>query len=67
MKIRGNTIGTTQSPVAALLAPTDMGEQQQAKARENIGAASAEEIGDIKSALDAIIAMQESIIGGESE
>ena len=67
MKIRGNTVGTTQNPVAALLAPTDMEEQQQAKARENIGAASAKDVGDVKAALDAIIAMQKSIIGGESE
>lgn len=39
---------------------------QKAQARENIGAASADDIGNISAALDSIIAIQESIIGGGS-
>lgn len=39
--------------------------EAQAQARTNIGAASAEDIGDIESALDAIIAIQETLIGGD--
>ena len=38
---------------------------QKAQARENIGAASAEEIGGIETALDAIIDIQNSLIGGD--
>lgn len=39
--------------------------EQKAQARKNIGAASAEAVGDIESALDAIIAIQETLIGGD--
>lgn len=90
-KIIGNTVSASQNPVEALLAATNMTEQQQTQARFNIGAAGSAFVGDVyddlnkkitansnviaeiendignmDSALDAIIAMQESIIGGES-
>ena len=38
---------------------------QQGMARINIGAASAEEVGNIESALDSIIAIQNSLMGGD--
>lgn len=66
MKIRGNTVGTPMRPDKAVLVAADtMTEEQKAQMREKIGAASAEAIGDIKSALDAIIAIQEELIGGD--
>ena len=46
--------------------PQTLTEEQQAQARANIGAVGAEEIGDIETALDTIIAVQESLIGGEA-
>ncbi len=67
MKIRGNTIGTPIKPEKNILKATDLTAEEQAQARANIGAASAEAIGDIESALDAIIAIQEELIGGDGE
>lgn len=64
MKIRGNTIGTTQKPEATLLATTGLTEKQKAQARENIGAVADEVVGDIYAALDGIIAIQENLISG---
>ena len=70
MKIRGNTVGTPMRPEKAVLVAAEaMTEEQKAQVRENIGAASAESIGDIESALDTIIAIQEELInngGGDS-
>lgn len=66
MKIRGNTIGTAMKPEKNLVKATGLSPEEQAQARENIGAASAEAIGDIETALDNIIAIQESLIGGGS-
>jgi hypothetical protein len=40
-------------------------EEQKAQARENIGAADANVIGDIETALDGIIAIQNELIGGD--
>lgn len=67
MKIRGNTIGTPIKPEMNILKATDLTEEEQAQARANIGAASAESIGDIESALNSIIAIQEELInnGGD--
>ena len=65
MIIRGNTIGTTMKPEKTLVKSTDMTPEEQAQARANIGAASADVIGDIETALDAIIAIQNSLIGGD--
>ena len=66
MKIRGNTIGTPMRPDKAVLVGAEaMTEEQKAQMRENIGAASAESLGDIESALDTIIAIQEELIGGD--
>lgn len=70
MKIRGNTIGTNMKPEKNLTKATDLSAEEQAQARQNIGAASAESIGDIESALDSIIAIQEELInngGGSGE
>ena len=70
MKIRGNTVGTPMRPEKAVLVAAEaMTEEQKAQVRENIGAASAESIGDIETALDTIIAIQEELInngGGDS-
>lgn len=41
-------------------------EDQRVQARINIGAASADEIGDISEALDRIIEIQDSLIRGDS-
>lgn len=49
MKIRGNTVGTTLRPEVILTKATALTEEQKAKARENIGAAS---IADIKENVD---------------
>lgn len=65
MKIIGNVVGTTQKPEKVLVKATDLTEDQKAQAQENIGAASAAQIGDIETALDAIIAIQNSLIGGD--
>ena len=65
MKIRGNIVGTNQKPEKVLVRATDLTEDQKAQARENIGAASADQIGSIESALDTIIAIQNSLIGGD--
>lgn len=67
MKIRGNTIGTNMKPEKNLVKATDLTAEEMAQARANIGAVSAEVIGDIESALDAIIAIQEELIGGDGE
>lgn len=67
MKIRGNTIGTPIKPEKNILKATDLTAEEQAQARANIGAASAEAIGDIETALDEIIAIQNSLIGGDGE
>ena len=65
MKIRGITVGTPIKPEKNLVKATGLSTEEQAQARENIGAASAEVIGDIETALDGIIAVQESLIGGD--
>ena len=65
MKIRGITVGTPMKPEKNLVKATGLSAEEQAQARENIGAASAEVIGDIETALDGIIAVQESLIGGD--
>lgn len=39
---------------------------QQARARANIGAAAAEDLGDIEAALDGILAIQQALTGGDS-
>lgn len=62
MKIRGNTIGTNMKPEKNLTKATALSAEEQAQARQNIGAASADAIGDIESALDSIIAIQEELI-----
>lgn len=49
MKIRGNTVGTNLRPEVILTKTTALTEEQKAKARENIGAAS---IDDIKENVD---------------
>ena len=64
MKIRGNTIGTNMKPEKNLVKATDLSPEEQAQARDNIGAASADVIGDIETALDRIIEIQESLING---
>lgn len=63
--------GTGGSPDAVLYVAQDLTETQKAQARENIDAASKSElnqlsgeIGDIDTALDTIIALQNSYIGG---
>lgn len=66
MKIRGNTIGTTQKPEEVLVRSKSLTEEEKAQARENIGAASAESIGDIETALDSIMAIQNELIGGDA-
>lgn len=65
MKIRGNTVGTPIKPEKNLVKATGLSVEEQAQARENIGAASADVIGDIETALDAIIAIQEELMGGD--
>lgn len=64
MKIRGITVGTPIKPEKNLVKATGLSAEEQAQARENIGAASAEVLGDIEAALDAIIAIQEELIAG---
>ena len=64
MKIRGSVVGTNQKPEKVLTRATKLTEEQKAQARDNIGAASVDQIGSIDSALDAIIAIQNSLIGG---
>lgn len=73
--------GTTQSADftipgddAVLYTAQTLTDEQKVQARENIGAADAEEfsqlsaeIGDIDTALDNIIALQNSYIGGDGE
>lgn len=65
MKVRGNVVGTTIKPEKTLIKATGLTEEEKVRARENIGATSAEIIGDIETALDNIIAIQNSLIGGE--
>lgn len=43
----------------------DKTEEEKAQARENIGAASADDLSKIDEALDRIIEMQNSLIGGD--
>lgn len=43
-----------------------LGDGQKAQARKNIGAADAASVGDIETALDSIIAIQNELIGGSS-
>ena len=64
MKIRGNTIGTTMKPEKTVVKCENLTEEEKAIARANIGAASADTIGDIESALDHIIEIQNSLING---
>ena len=67
MKIRGNVVGTNLKPEKNLVKATALNEDEKALARENIGAASDSQIGDIETALDAILAIQNSLIGGDGE
>ena len=67
MKIQGNMISTPIKPEKNLLKATDLTPEEQAQARANIGAASADVIGDIETALDRIIEIQESLINGGGE
>ena len=64
MKIRGNTVGTNMKPEKNLVKATNLTEEEKVMARENIGAADVKTIGDISTALDNIIAIQEHLIGG---
>lgn len=66
MKIRGNTIGTPLKPEKNLVKATGLSPEEQAQARENIGAASAEVIGDIERAFDELHAYAQALIGGEA-
>ena len=63
MKIRGNTVGTPIKPKQVLVKCEDLTPEEQAQVREKIGAASAKAIGDIESALDEIIGIQDGILG----
>lgn len=45
--------------------PQTLTEDQKTQARENIGAANAEVLGDVNSALDAILTIQNELIGGD--
>lgn len=65
MKIRGNTVGTPIKPEKAVVKCQNLTEEEKAQARQNIGAASADAVGDIETALDNIIAIQNSLIGGD--
>lgn len=65
MKIRGNTVGTTLRPDKVIVKATNLTEEEKAQARENIGAASADDLSKIDEALDRIIEMQNSLIGGD--
>ena len=67
MKIRGNTIGTTMKPEKVLVKSENLSEEEKAVARANIGAASADAIGEVETALDSIIAIQNELIGGDGE
>lgn len=64
-KIRGNVIGTPIKPEKNILKATNLTDEQKAQARENIGAVGADAIGDIETALDGIIAIQNELIGGD--
>lgn len=48
---------------AVLYTEQDLTDEQKAQARANIGAASVQDIGDISTALDHIIALQEELVG----
>ena len=63
MKIRGNTIGTTMKPEKTVVKCEKLTEEEKAIARANIGAASADTIGDIETALDTILAIQNELTG----
>ena len=64
MKIRGNTIGTPIKPEKNILKATDLTAEEQAQARANIGAASADVIGDIEAALDELHAYAQALVSG---
>lgn len=51
-------------PCGVLYTPQNLTKEQQAQARQNIGATSEEIIGDIDTALDSILAIQNELIGG---
>ena len=67
MKIRGITVGTTIKPEKVLVKSENLTEEEKAIARANIGAASADTIGDIETALDAILVIQNELIGESQE
>lgn len=50
---------------AVLFTEQTLTEEQQAQARANMNAADAEVVGDIDAALDAILAIQNELIGGD--
>ena len=55
----------TEADKVEALTSTDLTEEQKAQARDNIGAADANVIGSIETALDSIIAIQNNLIGGD--
>lgn len=64
-KIRGTVIGTPIKPEKSLIKAKDLTDEQKAQARVNIGAADASVIGNIETALDGIIAIQNELMGGD--
>ena len=58
--------GSNGSKDAVLYTPQNLTEEQKAQVRENIGAASATSVGDIETALNAIIAIQEELINNST-
>lgn len=50
---------------AVTYTPQTLTEEQKAQARDNIGAADAASVGDIETALESIIAIQNELIGGD--
>ena len=61
--INGKTYTVEDSDSVSFGVDQNLTDDQKAQARANIGAASADVIGDIETALDAIIAIQEELIG----
>jgi hypothetical protein len=64
MKIQGNMISTPTKPEKNLLKATDLTPEEQAQARANIGAASADVVGDIEAALDELHAYAQALVSG---
>ncbi len=64
--INGKTYTVDDSDSVSFGVDQNLTDDQKTQARANIGAASADVIGDIEAALDAIIAIQEELIGGKT-